>query len=74
VQHSNRCSLPLRPDRPLLAARPVRWPQTPTDTHDHHRPADVVEYDVTADVIAFLNGTRNKLGWIVRKLTKARPD
>lgn len=44
------------------------WIETPTDTQIiTNGLTGVVEYDVTADVAAFVNGTANNFGWLIRK-------
>lgn len=53
-----------QPNNP--AVRP--WAQTPTDTQTiNNGQAGIVEFDVTADVTAFVDGTSANYGWILRK-------
>jgi len=44
------------------------WVQTASATQTiTNNQSGVVEYDVTADIQAFVNGTNNNYGWIIRK-------
>ena len=54
------------------SARP--WATTPTATVTiHNGQTGVVEYDVTADVVGFLNGTLSNNGWLVKKTAENSP-
>ena len=49
-----------------LAVHP--WTQIPTDTQTiTNTQTGIVEYDVTQDVAAFVNGTSDNFGWILKK-------
>ena len=49
------------------------WEQTATDSQTIvNGQSGVIEYDVTPDVIAFMEGSLNDYGWLIKKVNEAQ--